>query len=208
MKELIGFNMVKKIIKIFIIIGLLIIILITINTFISSKNDLLSSVWSEINNKRNYLDESSKIKKENDLLKIKLKQLEGESQEIEEEKRKNIELAKLLAFKDQFKENKLLGANIINIDENKGFCVTIDRGSIDNVTLNDVVISSNGLVGRVSSVKKNSAEVTCIIDSTSRVSASTGALGCDGIINGCFSLDSKIIDTCKMLFLCNDVNVN
>ncbi|HEY9062940.1 MAG TPA: rod shape-determining protein MreC [Pseudobacteroides sp.] len=200
--------MVKKIIKILTVIGLLIIIIITINTFISPQNHLLSSVWSEINSKRSYLDELSKIRKENSLLKTKEKQLKFDSQEIEQEKRKNIELSKLLAFKDQFKENKLLGANIIDIDENKGFCVTIDRGSIDSVTLDDAVISSNGLVGRVSSVKKNSAEVTCIIDSTSRVAATTKGSGCDGIINGCFGLESKIADTCKMLFLSNDVNVN
>jgi rod shape-determining protein MreC len=165
---------------------------------------ILSNVRTEIIGGISHINESSEIKNENDLLKRKLEQLEYESQKLEAYKREEIELTKLLAFKKQLKGYKFLGANIIDIDVKNGFSITIDRGRNDNINVNDPVISSDGLVGRVSSVRINSSQVLCIIDPDCTVIASTKMLDC--IVKG--NLDSNKKNICKVEFLAPEVDVN
>jgi rod shape-determining protein MreC len=59
--------------------------------------------------------------------------------------------------------------------------VTVDAGSGDGVSVNDPVISGDGLVGRISDVTRFSSEVTLITDSSSAVSARVLPNGPDGV---------------------------
>jgi rod shape-determining protein MreC len=59
--------------------------------------------------------------------------------------------------------------------------VTVDAGSGDGVSVNDPVISGDGLVGRISDVTRFSSKVTLITDSSSSVSARVLPNGPDGV---------------------------
>jgi rod shape-determining protein MreC len=60
--------------------------------------------------------------------------------------------------------------------------VTIDRGESDGVRVNDPVINSEGLVGKVTLAAPDGAYVSLITDSTVGVSARIGAKGPAGIV--------------------------
>ena len=197
----------KKFVIIILNIIILLILVLTIDTYITPVKNILPSGWTtEISSKKAYIDELSKIKNENDFLKGKLEQLENESWKLEFTKRENIELTKILAFKEQLKEYKFLGANIIDIDDKNGFSVSIDRGRKDNVNVNDTVISGGGLVGRVSSVGINSSEVICIIDPACTIAASTKSPVYTAIVKGSLDLEKK--DICELVSLSPEINMN
>ena len=60
--------------------------------------------------------------------------------------------------------------------------VTIDHGSGSGVSVNDPVVSGDGLVGRVTSATGGTAQVTLITDHTSAVSAKVVPSGIQGVI--------------------------
>jgi rod shape-determining protein MreC len=60
--------------------------------------------------------------------------------------------------------------------------VTINLGSGDGVSVDDAVLSGDGLVGRVSSVEGSSSQVTLITDHASAVSAKVVPGGVQGVI--------------------------
>jgi rod shape-determining protein MreC len=60
--------------------------------------------------------------------------------------------------------------------------VTIDAGSSSGLRVGDVVIDGDGLVGRVSTVASDAAEVTLLTDSTSAVAARDASTGTWGIV--------------------------
>lgn len=60
--------------------------------------------------------------------------------------------------------------------------VTIDVGSGDGVSVDDPVIAGEGLVGRVSSVQRGSAQVSLLSDNASAVSAKVVPGGAQGVV--------------------------
>jgi rod shape-determining protein MreC len=60
--------------------------------------------------------------------------------------------------------------------------VTIDHGTSAGVSVNDPVVSGDGLVGRVTSTTGGTAQVTLITDHTSAVSAKVVPSGIQGVI--------------------------
>ncbi len=60
--------------------------------------------------------------------------------------------------------------------------VAVDVGSGDGVAVDDPVVSGEGLVGRVASVERSSAQVELITDSSSAISAKVLPRGVQGVI--------------------------
>jgi rod shape-determining protein MreC len=60
--------------------------------------------------------------------------------------------------------------------------VQVDAGSGDGVRVDDPVVTGDGLVGRISTVTPNTAQVTLITDHTSSVAARIEPVGATGVI--------------------------
>lgn len=108
-------------------------------------------------------DENKELKKENDKLK-------AEIDEYSKLKEENERLQKVLNFKDEKNNYDYIGTNIIGISGDSilnGYIV--DRGKDDGIEKGMVVISTDGLVGQVSSVGKNWAIVQCIVNENVKV---------------------------------------
>lgn len=174
--------------KVFVII-LVVIILLVVVAFTAGENSKLSvvrnvlsvplqplqrainSIGESIKDTIHFFQDARTFKKENEELKLRLAEMEREMDKVYKLQKENEELRNLLSFKQQFTQ-ELLGCNIIAKDPGNLFEVfTIDRGSKDGISVNDPVINSNGLVGRVSRVDLLSARVVSIIDTESSVSA-------------------------------------
>lgn len=103
------------------------------------------------------------LEKENEKLKDEIAE---KSDLVEENKR----LKDLLEFKDSREEYNYISTNIIGTKGNIINGLIIDKGEIDGVQKNMIVIASKGLVGKVTSVAKNWAIVETIVNKNISVS--------------------------------------
>lgn len=168
--------------------------------------NVFSNGWYKVRNTVSFIQDMHKLDDENKKLKEQLDKINKEKRELENYKKENTDLKKLLNFKDQLKSYNFVGANIVGKDMGNWFSViTIDRGSNDHVRVNDPVISSSGLVGKVISVGVNSSKVLCIIDTDSSVTALIFKSRDDVIIKGDLTL--KLLGYCKMELIPPDSDV-
>lgn len=74
---------------------------------------------------------------------------------------------------------------------------TINKGSNDNIKINDIVINNEGLIGKINKVYKNSSVVTLITNVNSKEHVTVGITNnvdtVYGIINGYDKLSNEII---------------
>jgi rod shape-determining protein MreC len=114
---------------------------------------------------------------DNDALKQKIQELEVELQQKEDLANENERLKSLLELKEQSKY-KVLPARIIGRDPSAWFNASIiNRGSLDGVRLNMAVVTSGGLVGRVTAVSPLTAQVDAITRDKSGLGGVIGELG-------------------------------
>lgn len=157
----------------------------------------------------NYLNvrdfEQTKI--ENEKLKKKIDQMEKDNRELIEYRQKIKELKDALNIKEQFGQYDFVGANVIAKDAGNWFDVfTIDIGSKDGVTVNDPVITSKGLVGRVLTVDILSSKVISIIDNDCTVSARISKTRDLVLVKGDLTL--KNAGQCKLDYIPNEVDLD
>ena len=111
------------------------------------------------------------LQKENQELKARVEALTLQNQLIAQEKYELSGLRELYDLDVKYPDYEKVAARIIARESNGWYNVfTIDKGSEDGIKENMNVMAGNGLVGIVTSVRKNSATVRSIIDDSSKVS--------------------------------------
>ena len=111
------------------------------------------------------------LQQENEQLKEKIEQLTLQAQIISQEKYELDALRELYELDQKYSDYKKVAARIIARESNGWYNIfTIDKGYEDGILEDMNVMAGNGLVGVVTSVRKNSATVRSIIDDSSKVS--------------------------------------
>ncbi|MCS6874164.1 MAG: rod shape-determining protein MreC [Pyrinomonadaceae bacterium] len=143
---------------------------------------------------------------ENELLKQRLHELEMRLQENELLVSENERLKKLLELKEG-RKYQIRMANVIARDPLKWFgTLIIDRGSSDGVKVNMPVITSGGVVGRVTTVTLLTSQVMLLTDEKSGAGAlivELGKTGALGVIKG-----TGKRDLLEMRYVSGSVEVN
>jgi len=102
---------------------------------------------------------------ENELLTQKVRELEKYETE-------NSELRELLNLSKKYEDRDAIAAEIISKEPGMWFDVfTVNRGAKDGIKVNSVVLTHNGLVGKVSEVYENSSKVISILDPSNQIGA-------------------------------------
>ncbi|HEX3026601.1 MAG TPA: rod shape-determining protein MreC [Clostridia bacterium] len=113
------------------------------------------------------------VKKENEQLKKEVSSLNSKLVDYNQMKNENSQYKEYLGIRDDNQDFKWEPAMVIARDPGQWFSVfTIDKGSLNGIGVNDPVITSDGLVGKVTQVMSTSSIVTTILDP----SVSVGAL--------------------------------
>lgn len=127
------------------------------------------------------------LAEQNAALQEEINLLRRQQQEIQSYRAENEELRGLVELRDRlgFDSGDTVGAQVVGESVgNFEWSVIIDRGSLDDVTLDMPVIASEGLVGRVIEVYPSQSKVLLIIDPDSAVSARLTNTGERGVIEG------------------------
>lgn len=112
------------------------------------------------------------LKEENLALSEQVDLLAAENRELSGYRTENQRLRELLSLKESGAWGETVGCDIIAKDPGNWFNIfTIDKGKNDGISVNDVVVTAKGLVGRISEIGPNTAKVVSIIDANSSVGA-------------------------------------
>lgn len=156
-------------------------------------NELLAPVQGEImrvwDNAGDYVEHighARRISSENEDLRSQVRKLTWENNRLQEYALENQRLLKLLDFKERYTQQyTLLGARVISRASNTlSRIVVIDRGSEDGVQKNMVAVSNAGLVGKVTAVGPNTAQILLILDREGAAGALIQETRTPGVIEG------------------------
>lgn len=142
-----------------------------IESFIIPMQKGINVVGRSISDKFDTLSNLKNLQEENIELKAKVEELTNRMQVIGQEKYELDGLRELYDLDNKYPDYEKVAARIIARESNGWYNVfTIDKGEENGIAVNMNVMAGNGLVGIVTSVRKNSATVRAIIDDSSKVS--------------------------------------
>lgn len=129
------------------------------------------------------------LKSENEKLRKENAQLREQLIDYYDTKAENDRLWKYYDLKKQNPSYKIQPANVIKRDTNDDFyAFTLDVGSSNEVSVNDPVITENGLVGWISQVDLTTCKVKTILSPDTKAGAIDKQTNDSGIISGSTSL--------------------
>ncbi len=124
------------------------------------------------------------VRQENRELRDQIEQLQIEQVRMKQDADQAHRLQSLLGFKEQFIAKTLAAQVIGSSGSEQSRTVTIDRGSRDGVQAEMAVISATGVVGKVISVFKSTAQVLLINDQQSGVGTILEQSRLQGVLKG------------------------
>ena len=132
--------------------------------------------------------EKETLRQQNQELKLELMQAEGMVRE-------NDRLRQLLGWQPQKRWKLKLARVVLREDSNWWRTIQIDLGSRDGVKINLPVLTSEGLVGRISSVSLTRSQVVLLGDPNCKVAARVDNPNRDtGVVGGSGPLDTGIVE--------------
>jgi len=124
------------------------------------------------------------VRQENRQLKEQIEQLQLEQVRLQQDANQAHRLQTLLGFKEQFIAKTLAAQVIGSSGSDQSRTVYIDKGSRDGVKQEMAVISSTGVVGKVSAVYRTTSEVLLINDQQSGIGAILEQSRLQGVLKG------------------------
>ncbi len=154
-------------------------ILTPIRTGVSQLTDQAEQLY-------NYIFGYEALVAENEALREEIARLEEDARNADALKRENVNLRSLLELKQDREDYKLVDSYIISRSSQEwSSSFTINRGSNAGIEAGMCVITANGeVVGLVSEVGGNYAEVKTVLDSSLEIGATISSSGYNGMVQG------------------------
>lgn len=151
-----------------------------INSFTAAMQGVTASAADSVVNKS--YDE---LKKENEELSSQVAQLRTQLVDYYDVKQENARLWKYYDLKRENPTYDLMPASVIRRDPNDNFySFTVDKGLSSGVSVNDVVVTENGLVGWVYQVDATTSKIKTILSPETKAGAIDKATRDSGVISG------------------------
>ncbi len=147
---------------------------------LSNSKKSLSSLWD------NYLLIVN-TSKENNVLKKQISRLESDLSTMEEVRKENLRLKRLLSYSDEMSHQRVM-AQVVGWDSANEFkVIRLNKGRNHGIKTMAPVITDHGLVGYVYRVTDNYADVLTILDQNNRVDVMVERTRTHGIVEGVFN---------------------
>ena len=152
-------------------------------------------VW--LSDLTDYFETLLELKEENKTLKEQIDALTLERNSLQQQQSELERLQALYKLDQNYSDYEKIGARVIANNGSNWFnSFTIDKGSNDGIKTDMNVIAGSGLVGIVTEVGPNWAEVRSIIDDESKISAMMLSTSDNCIVNG----DLKLMNDGRIRF--------
>lgn len=173
---------------------------------VSPGQKAVTSVANKITNIHDFFFEYDSLKEENEELKQQISDMEQKIRDAELALDENNRLRDLLDIKERnrsftFEIAEVTGRNVGNWSTT----LTIDKGTREDISVNDCVITTDGMVGYVSSVGPTYAEVTTVLDPDMQAAALVTRTRAVAVAEGDFGLMNE--GTLKLSYLTKDADV-
>lgn len=153
-----------------------------------------------------YFYKFDELVEENNALRERIAELEKQNYDAAELEERSAWMSSFLEMKTAHTDFKMLSASVTGRESgNYSRVLTIDVGSGAGVTLNMPVVTSDGIVGRITEIGYNWAKVTAVSEAQSAVGAYIERTEEAGICEGKFELSSD--GCCKLSYLPADADV-
>ncbi len=140
----------------------------------------------------NLTDDPAQLRQVIAQLQNKLDEKNSQLVDYYELKRQNEQYKQYLDIKDQQQDFEFVSATVIGRDPNELFAgFTINKGSLSGISLNDPVITSSGLVGKVTALGATYAKVTTILSPSLNVGALCRRTSESGVVSGSLRLSDQ-----------------
>jgi rod shape-determining protein MreC len=131
------------------------------------------------------LAELTNLRGENERLKALLDQAEADADGLPQIEAENEELRKELELKKSWRTmDSVLAPVISNSPSNYKWAVVIGKGKRQGIRVDNAVMNSEGLVGKIIRVDRNYATVLLLVDPAAAATARIGELGDSGLVEG------------------------
>ncbi|HIS91397.1 MAG TPA: rod shape-determining protein MreC [Candidatus Alectryocaccomicrobium excrementavium] len=171
-------------------------------SLLSPVQNLFSSVTKNVRDWFTNRQTVASLQAANQELQLQVDTLTIQLQATEEERQENDRLRALLEAGERYEAQDPIYAEVIAKDAGVWFSTfTINRGTLHGVSVNNAVITADGLAGRVYEVGLNYAKVRSIIHSTSSVACLIQRTRDNGVLTG--QVDVAETDECQMNYLPN-----
>ena len=161
------------------------------NTVASPFRAVSTSVANWISDKRNYYEDTTALKEENEALKRQIAEMEAAVRQGETDNQENAFLRELLDLRKQrrdlsdFETATVMERSVTNWTSS----LTLNKGSVHGVEVGDCVIDGRGnLVGRISEAGYDWSTVLTVVDTDTSLGARVYRTQDIGIANGDFAL--------------------
>lgn len=125
--------------------------------------------------------------KENNILKKQISRLESDLTTMEEVRKENLRLKRLLSYSDEMSHQRVM-AQVVGWDSANEFkVIRLNKGKNHGIKVMAPVITDHGLVGYVYRVTDNYADVLTILDQNNRVDVMIERTRTHGIVEGVFN---------------------
>jgi rod shape-determining protein MreC len=159
--------------------------------------ELNFTIKTKFNNAFNYFKSIGELTAENDQLTEDLLQSRAEVNRLRLVEQENSQLKSLLDMQDKYSEYDVIGANVIGKEPGNWFkTFTIDKGTDSGLDKNMVVMTGDGLIGKISECGYNYSKVITIINDSDAVSVQSLRTNDIGYITGNLEADGM----CKMQY--------
>ena len=152
------------------------------------------------------LGDYDRLKEENDMLRSEVRRLQTLQSRNDMLSQENDFLKDSLGLVDRLTEISLTKSKVIGRDPSGWFdVISIDRGSIDGISVRDPVISNGSLIGFVSEVYLTYSKVTTILDVSFECGALETRTGEVAVVEGDYNLRES--GKCKMSYLPRETGI-
>lgn len=135
------------------------------------------------------LNEGEELIRENIKLRAELEELRKQVGEYQENEKDIAFYEEYLGLKDEHEDFEFLPATVLTRDIDDPFgSFTVNKGSLNGISLYDPVITSAGVVGYVSEVSMAYCKVTTVLNPEVKIAAATRRTGDIGVASGSVEL--------------------
>lgn len=178
-----------------------------LNTVMSPLFNAAYTVITPVRKFAGYVSRAGSYEKEIETLKTQLNTLRIENKSRDDYIKENRRLKELLDLKDgTMAAYKTVTARVVSYEPNSWYdTVMLNKGTDSGIELDDIVITGLGVVGRVTSVGKNWAEVSTVINTSNSIGVKLPRTGDVGVVSG----DANLAEDkqCRLEYLSNDKNL-